>query len=299
MDRRRLQCFVALAEELHFHRAALRSGISQPGLSQQLRQLEEQLQVQLLHRSKRQVSLTRAGEVFLGEARKILNGMEQAVEITRQTDEGVIGQLQVGVTPSALFIILPEVLLRFQEVLPQVRVQVRQMTTAEQEAALLGDDIHVGLLHPPLDDRTLVCTELVQLPFKVVLSEANPLSRKAELTVKDLAEETFVMFPRGLGPRLYDEIIALCHHEGFSPRKIIEVAPAQSIVAMAACNIGVGFVASEVQQYERAHAAYRRLLGPAPRLTISVAHAGDGSVPLARQFAGIARDVATSHRRRF
>ncbi|MEF2549216.1 LysR family transcriptional regulator [Aurantimonas sp. E1-2-R+4] len=296
MDRRRLECFVALAEELHFGRAARRSGISQPGLSQQLRQLEEQMQVQLLHRSKRQVSMTRAGEVFLGEARKILRSMATAVELTRQTDDGLIGTLRVGTTPSALFITMPEILLRFHAVLPQVHVDVQQMTTDEQVVALRSGDIHVGLLHPPIDDGALRCDVLAELPFKVVLSEANPLAKKPSLTLADLAGETFILFPRGVGPHVHDHLIALCHNAGFSPRKIIEISPAQSIVAMAACNLGIGFVAAQVQHYDRAFATYRTLDSVTPRLRVAAAYPSQDAAPMAQQFVAIGAAALATYR---
>ena len=296
MDRRRLECFVVLAEELHFGRAADRSGISQPGLSQQLRQLEEQLQVQLLNRSKRQVSMTRAGEVFLGEARKILRSMETAVELTRQTDDGLIGNLRVGTTPSALFITMPEIVLRFRAMLPQVHVEVQQMTTDEQVAALGSGDIHVGLLHPPIDDPSLRCDLLAEMPFKVVMSEANPLAKKPTLTLADLARETFILFPRGVGPHVYDHLIALCHEAGFSPRKIVEISPAQSIVAMAACNLGIGFVAAQVQHYDRAFATYRTLQPVTPRLSVAAAYPANGAVPMALQFVAVGRAALAGYR---
>lgn len=292
MDRRRLECFVAVAEELHFNRAALRCHISQPGLSQQLRQLEKQLGVQLLYRSKRQVSLTHAGEVFLREARSILYMMHHATEVTRQTDQGLIGSLRIGTTPSALFIAMPEILAEFRRALPHVYLEVSSMTTAEQESALRAGLIHVGVLHPPLDDPSLVSIPLGELPFDVVLSTDNLLCRRPHLTMGDLAEEHFIMFPRAVGPRLYDHIIGLCQDAGFSPRKILEASPAQSIVAMAACNLGIGFVASRVQHYRRPQVEYRTLRGPAPRLTLGIAHAGEPVVPAVRQFIAAAHSVA-------
>lgn len=292
MDKRRLECFVALAEELHFHRAAARCHISQPGLSQQLRQLERQLQVQLLFRSKRQVSLTHAGAIFLSEARKLLQAMEQSVALTRQIDQGLLGSIHIGATPSALFVALPEIVARFRASLPKVHVQISQMTMAEQEDALKAGRIHAGLVHPPLADENLACASLGAIPFDLVLSTENPLAERTRLTMADLADETFILFPRALGPRLYDQIIALSQESGFSPRKIIEVSPAQSIVAMAACGLGIGFVASRVQHYQRAFAAYRRLEGAAPQLTLGIAHLADRPPPLVTQFLVLAQEAA-------
>ena len=296
MDQRRLQCFIVLAEELNFRRAADRCHISQPGLSQLLRQLEDELQVQLFYRDRRNVSLTPAGELFRQEAYKLLLQMTDIVDRARQIERGAIGELTIGATATALFVILPEITRRFAKALPKVALTIRSMTTADQERALRRGDIQVGLVHPPLEGTALVCRVISAIPFDVVLSDENPLSKKAVLTLKDLAQETFILFPRAVGPRLYDEIIALCHQEGFSPRKIIEAAPAQSIVAMAACNMGIGFVASRLQHYARPLATYRRLRGPGPRLTLGVIRASERISPTVEKFVDIATMVGASLR---
>ena len=291
MDRRRLECFVVLAEELHFGRAAARAGISQPGLSQQLRQLEDMLQVQLVARSKRQVALTRAGEVFLDEARKIIATMSGAVDLARWTERGLVGKLKIGTTPPALYIVLPEILLRFRTIYPDIDLDIRQMTTDEQVTALRVGDIHVGMLHPPVPDTALESDLLSEQPFEVAMSAVNPLAEKPSLQLTDLADETFIMFPRGSSPHSYDDIIARCHHSGFSPRKIIEMAPAQSIVASAACNLGVGFVAFEVQQFQRPQVVYHSLGKHAPMLQIAAAYPRGAATAAAMQFKKVARDV--------
>lgn len=291
MDKRLLQRFIALADELHFGRAALRSNISQPGLSQQIQQLETQLQVQLVSRSRRHVALTRAGEAFSMEARKILRSMDEAVRLARDVEGGTIGQLVIGATSPALFIILPEIIRRYREAMPGIRLSVRTITTAEQEDALRRGDVDVGLLHPPLDDPALPCAEILTTPFDVVMFEGNPLARRREIRLRDLARERFILFPRQVGPRLYDQIISMCQNEGFSPNDIIEAAPAQSIIGMAACGIGVGFVASGLQHFNRPHAVFRRLASPAPFLTISVATKEGAAAKPVTRFLDLAVEI--------
>jgi DNA-binding transcriptional LysR family regulator len=217
--------------------------------------------------------------------------MEEAVHLARQMDSGAIGQLIVGATAPALFIVLPEIVKRFNEILPRVEIVAHDMTTAEQETALRRGDIHVGILHPPLDDPSLACREIARTPFDIVLSESNPLARLPHLTMGDLKNERFVIFPRQIGPRLYDNIIALCHDAGFSPKEIVEASPAQSIVAMAACNIGIGFVASRLQHYARPLATYRRLEGAAPQLSLGAAYVSDNTSPALQKFLDVAAEV--------
>lgn len=291
MDKRRLLSFIALAEELHFERAAARSHITQPAISQQLMQLEEMIGVRLLYRNKRRVSLTRAGEVFLGEARKIVAEMDAAARLARQIDQGEIGQLTVGVTAPALYIAFPEIITRFRQALPNVHIVTRHMTTAEQEEALRAGEIQIGIVHPPLVDDDLTSEEIASLVFDVVLSESNPLASQSTLSLADLAHERFIIFPRLIGPRLYDTILTLCAEAGFSPEVVIEAFPAQSIVALAACNFGVGFIASDVQHFKRPLVTYRKLTGPAPRLTLGVAYRRDEASPLVKAFISAAHQA--------
>jgi Transcriptional regulator len=265
--------------------------MTQPALSQQLQQLEAELQVQLVHRNKRRVSLTRAGETFLVEARKILRQMAHAAELARQTDRGEIGQLSVGVTAPALYIVFPEVMHGFRTALPNVGVNVQVMTTAEQEAALRSGAIDVGIFHPPLDDQSLSSHLIARIRFNIVLCDRNPLAAHPELRLDDLSRERFIIFPRVIGPRLYDEIITLCQQAGFSPEVILEASPAQSIIALAAADFGIGLIASRLQQYDRPGVVYRPLHGPAPYLTLGVAFQGDDTSPAIRTFLDVAAAV--------
>jgi DNA-binding transcriptional LysR family regulator len=296
MDRRRLTSFLALCEELHFDRAARRCRLTQPAISQQLRQLEEQLGVKLLYRTKRSVSLTRAGATFMVEARRIVGQMDHAAELARRIERGEVGEIVVGVTAPALYIVFPEIVARFAALQPHARLVPREMTTFEQEEALRAGEIQVGILHPPLVDETLVCRDIASTPFDVVLCERNPLAGKPDLRLADLARERFILFPRRIGPRLYDAILAMCGEVGFSPETVMEAHPAQSIVALAAGNFGVGFIASDVQHFRRPLAVYRRLAGPAPRITLGVATRADDASPLTQAFIEAARTAGAEVR---
>ncbi len=131
-----------------------------------------------------------------------------------------------------MFIMLPEIMRLFHAKLPEVGLIVQEMTTTEQEAALRSGQIEAGIMHPPLDDGTLRCTAVAEIPFKLVLSDQNPLARQEILRIDDLAEQHFITFPRRIGPRLYDAILGMCQTAGFSPQIILEASPAQSIIAL-------------------------------------------------------------------
>lgn len=296
MDRRRLRSFITLAEELHFGRAAVRSNITQPALSQQLRQLEEELQVELVHRTKRMVSLTRAGEAFLIEARKIVGNMDHAIHLAREIGSGLSGQLIVGATAPALYIGLPAIIKRYKQVMPGMQVLVREMTTTEQEGALRSGDIDIGICHPPLDDASLMCVDIARLPFDIVMSESNPLAAKRTLRLRDLANESFIVFARAIAPNMYDRVIAMCQEQGFSPKVILEASPAQSIVGLAACGVGIGLIASELQHFAQPMAVFRNLTGPAPMLTLGASYSSESASIAIQNFVSVAKQIGRNLR---
>jgi DNA-binding transcriptional LysR family regulator len=292
MDSRNLQCFVAIAETGNFHRAAERCNISQPGISQQLLKLEQELKVDLVNRNSRQVSLTSAGAAFLPEAKRILENMELATNIARRVHQGLEGTLVIGSTASALFILLPEIIERFKARQPNIRVEVRHLTTAEQEVALERREIHGGICHPPVSNEKLQAEMLVTLPFSLVMPTDHKLAGRKTVHLRDLQNETAILFPRQVGPILYDSMIALFRQEGFLPERIVEASPVQSIIAMAACGTGVGFVASRVQRMQRRGAVFRDIAGPRPHITLGIAFPASGPGNLAAAFAECAKEVA-------
>jgi DNA-binding transcriptional LysR family regulator len=170
------------------------------------------------------------------------------------------------------------------------------MTTSEQEAALRSGSIDVGIFHPPLDDRSLSSHLIARMRFDIVLSDRNPLAGKPVLRLEDLSRERFIIFPRVIGPSLYDEIITLCQQAGFSPEVILEASPAQSIIALAAANLGIGLIASRLQQFDRPGVVYRSLEGPAPHLTLGVAYQSDDTSPAIRTFLNVAAAVGENVR---
>ena len=296
MNRTALDCFVALAEELHFHRAAQRCHMSQPAMSQQIRKLERELDVRLAHRTKRVVSLTRAGEVFLLEARKTIRQMELAAELAQRTDRGEIGQLTVGVTAPALFVVFPEIARRFRLLLPHVGLVVRELTTAEQEKSLMRGDIDVGIIHPPLDEPALRTEQIGRVAYQLALPEEHRLAQHGSVTLADLDGEPVVIFPRQIAPQIYDTVLALCQDAGFNLKIAMEAFPAQSIIALVASGVGMGFIASETQRLARAGVVYRPITGPVPHLTIGVAYHADGAAPAARTLLSAAHQAGRAMR---
>lgn len=291
MDSRQLECFIALAEELNFRRAADRCLLTQPSMSQQLVRLEEQLEAKLVHRTKRKVQLTRAGQVFLAEARKIHDDMRQAKRLVQMTERGEMGHITVGATVPAIYIVLASIIGKFRELLPGVGIVVQEMDMLKQEEELRSHRIDVGIVHPPLDDKSLQCETIAQLAFDVVIHRENPLAERASLTMKDLENEPLVIFSRKLSPKLYDKMIELCQESGFTPKNIIEAAPAQAIIAHVASGLGVGFIASDLQKFNHPQVVYRELSKAKPYLTLGIAYNDRELSPVIRIFRDIAVEM--------
>ena len=259
MELRHLQYFVAVAEELHFGRAAQRLNMAQPPLSQQIRHLEEELGVQLFQRTRRHVELTDAGQAFLQEARLTLAQAEHAVKIARQAGRGEIGKLTIGFVGSATYEALPSIIRNFQERYPDVELILRELTTTQQVHALHDKRIHIGILRPPINDDTLVLETLIKEPIVLALPENHPLSRQSSLTVEALAHEHFILFPRHLGPGLYDQIIGLCQQAGFSPQVTQEAIQMQTILGLVATGLGIALIPASAQHLRCTGVIYRRL----------------------------------------
>jgi len=264
MELRHLRYFITVAEELHFGRAAQRLHIAQPPLSQQIRQLEEELGVVLFHRTKRSVQLTDAGQVFLEEAKQVLIQAAQAVQAAQRASRGEIGQLVVSFVSSAAYNVLPKILQAFRARFPEVNLALHELTTDKQLQGLRDGWIDVGFLRPPIEDDTLSLATIFKESLVVALPEIHPLSRQPQVPLKALINEFFILFPRPLGPKLYDQIVGLCQQAGFSPNVVQEAIQMQTIVSLVAAEIGIALVPASVQNLQRRGVIYKAIQEATP-----------------------------------
>ncbi|MEH2382237.1 MAG: LysR family transcriptional regulator [Nostoc sp.] len=268
MELRHLRYFVTLAEELHFGRAAERLHIAQPPLSQQIRQLEKELGFELFHRTKRNVQLTEAGQVFLDEVQQIMRQLQQAIQVGRQTSRGEIGQLVVGFVSSAAYNILPTILRTFRSSVPGVSIELHELTTDQQLEWLREGRMDVGFLRPPVEENRFSCETIFQEPLMVALPEAHLLASQSNVCLTSLANEPFILFPRILAPGLYDLIISLCQQAGFSPKVAQEAIQMQTIVSLVAAEMGVAIVPASLQNLQRIGVVYKTLQEPMSKVAI-------------------------------
>ncbi len=291
MEFRHLHYFVAVAEELNFSRAAERLHIAQPPLSQQIRQLEAQIGFQLFHRTKRSVQLTAAGQIFLLEAQKLIQQLDRAVQIGRQASRGEVGQLVVGFVSSAAYSILPPILQAFRRSLPSVTLELRELTSNQQLQWLLNGQIDVGFVRPPVEVPEVESEVIFQEPLIVALPEFHPACNLTTVSVRSLANELFILFPRPLAPGLYDPIISLCQQAGFSPNVMQEALQMQTIVSLVAAEMGVAIVPASLENLQRTGVVYKPLLEATPIVEIALIWR-QNRTPTVQQFLQITRQVS-------
>jgi len=288
MELRQLRYFVAVAEELHFRRAAARLHMSQPPLSHQLRLLEDELGCPLMIRSRRRVELTPAGQAFLGEVRELLGGLDEAVQTARRIHAGRAGQLRISFVGSALLSLVPEVVKRYRASRPDVEVLLRERSTEEQLRDLRAGSIDVALVPLPVDAPDLRTEVLRRERAVAALPAAHPLAALKQVPVHRLGAEPLVMFPREQAPGLHDRLLAsLSGPDG--PPSVAQYAPeTQTIIGLVAAEIGVSLVQASVQRLALPGVTYRRVRG-APTIELAALLPAGETLPQAREFVDLAR----------
>lgn len=242
MELRHLRYFVVLAEELHFGRAARRLSISQPPLSFNIRQLEEDLGARLFERSSKQVNLTAAGAAFLVESRQILAQAVDARTLVGRIAAGLSGRLQLGFVASMLYRGLPQQLMRFQQDNPRTELVLRELNSGEQIEALRTGRLDAGFVHAPTVPSGLEGIEYLAEPFVCCLPENHPQAGRRHANLAALASEPLVLFARDVSPAYYERIVALCVDAGFTPAQRHEVRHWLTVVALVAAGMGVALV---------------------------------------------------------
>lgn len=294
MELRHLRYFVAVAEELHFGRAAERIHISQPPLSQQIRQLEEEIGVKLFHRTKRRVLLTHAGKIFLEEARQILDLSGRAVHSARRAERGEIGRLVIGLVGSATFSLAPPVLRSFRARFPDVELILRELTTDQQVDALQNGNIHIGFLRQPVRKDALHIETILRESFMVALATDHALTADSHVALELLAAEPFVMFSRQQGATFYDQVMKLCHQAGFSPKVAQESIQIPTILGLVSGGLGIAIVPASARNLQMTGVTYRTLTGVTQTTELAMAWRRDDESPVLMAFLNVAREFQAS-----
>jgi DNA-binding transcriptional LysR family regulator len=242
MDLKQLRCFVAVAEELHFGRAAERLHMASTALGRQIRVLEEDLDVRLFSRTTRSVVLTRAGAVFLDEARDILSRTKSAAHIARAAAAAQEDELRIGALDTAAADLLPNVLLGFRARYPHVRIQLLEWTTSKQLQGLVSGRLDIGFLRPPVNEPELQWEFLLQEKLLVAMPADHPLAAQRLVDLRSLLEEPLILPTRKARPCTYNLVMRYFEGVGVRPNVIQEAAEKQTIVSMVAAGIGLALV---------------------------------------------------------
>lgn len=261
MEFRHLRYFLALAEELHFGRAAQRLSISQPPLSLNIQQLEASVGARLFTRNSRGVQLTAAGQAFVPAARALLAQAGAAMREAREVAQGQAGELQIGFAGTLLYCGLPQVLQRFQASHPKLRLALRELSSSEQLAQLVRDRLDVGFVHtprvPPGFEQVLVASQ----PLVVCLPAGHALARKRQLALSALQGQALVVVSRAVSPDYHERILAECELAGWLPPVVHELRHWLSVVALVAQGQGAALVPAALAQSALAGAAFVPLQG--------------------------------------
>ena len=287
IDLRQLRSFVAVAEELHFGRAAQRLGMAQPPLTQQIQKLEGALGYRVFARQSRKTTLTEAGAVLLDEARRILLEVDQAIVHTRRAGRGETGQLTVGTPPSVMLTRLPAIIRKYRERFPAVRFVLREMSTSAIAAGLLAGTLDIGFLREVNACGALPLETILRESVVAVLPATHSLAAAPRLRLRQLAKEPFVLFPPQVGAAFYDKLISFCVDAGFTPRVLQEATQWQSVVTFVETGLGVSIALAGVQKFRWKGVVYRRLSGLETTVSVCWQNARDSGAIAA--FLNLAR----------
>jgi len=248
LDIRQLECFVAVAEELHFRKAGERLGLSQSALSERISALEHELGARLFFRTTRQVSLTQAGSEFVQDAKRILAEIERSVSNVRHTAESDLRHIRVSGVDQAISMLLPRVLLGFRKTDPNVHVQVLEISSSEQHSQeLIGHRTDVAFVRTPQEDDFITSELLHRQPVEVVLAETNPLSNSASLSASDIVDQPIVGYPKHARPILHEALWSGFRQIGAQPNIMCEIIDKSTLLQFVAHGLGIALAPAWVR----------------------------------------------------
>jgi DNA-binding transcriptional LysR family regulator len=291
-----LRYFVAVAETLHFGRAAERLHIAQPPLSQQIRRLEDELGVQLFQRTNRRVEVTEAGRLFLVEAARTLAQADRAAWVAVRAHRGELGRLVIGYMASAELSVFPRVLPAFRERYPDVKLTLQILAPREQLQRLRSGRLHVGFVRLPLSDRTLAIVPIWREPLVAVLPERHALARRPTVSLRELRDESFVIFPRRHAPGYYDSLMAIFRRADLAPKLVQESEKLQTILSLVAMGRGVALMPKCVTVLARTGIVCRPLQPRVPDTELGLVYDPANRSALVQTFVGLAKDILKKQR---
>lgn len=287
IELRQLRHFIAVAEELHFGRAARRLHMTQPPLSQSIQALEAQLGTALFARTRRSVALSAAGEALLPVALRILQQVGELPALVQKTAAGALGRLSIGFITVADYSVLPSVLREFGRTCPEVAIRLQEATTDVQLELLANGSLDVGFLIPPLPDKLkaeLDYRPVLTEPLMLALPEGSAPGAGKAVTLTQVAHLPLIIFPRHIAPRFYDLILDCFASAGITRRIGQEAIQMQTIVSLVSAGMGIALVPQSVSNLKRPGVEYRALQGTSPMVEVGLAWRRDNASPVLAAF---------------
>lgn len=262
IETRLLRQFIAVAEELHFHKAAIRLHMAQPPLSQAINRLEEKLGFSLFTRNKRGVKLTPAGVAFLEAAYRTLKELELGIEHARHVSDGIAGKLTVTAISIAYYESLLNTLRQFREAFPKVQLIIREMPSSNQAKALLSGEADIAFMRQlPMSTDIIESRLILDEQIVMAIPAGHPAAASTQVDLRDFAHEDFVFTPQTLGTGYHSQLIGLCEAAGFYPKVVQEAAQIHTLIGLVACGFGVALVPESIANSTlRDKVLFRRIL---------------------------------------
>jgi DNA-binding transcriptional LysR family regulator len=284
---RHLRYFAAVADELHFGRAAARLTLSQPALSVQVQQLEAIVGTRLLDRHSRLVTLTDAGRTLADAAARVLRDVDAAIDTARRAGMGEVGVLRLGFGPTLMLSTLAQVVRVYRQRHPGVRMDLRELATAEQMDALLRGDLDLGFVRGAETDPRLHVELFAREPLLIALNRDHAAAGQARVPLAVLSGEPWVLFPRAIAPQLHEQVMRLCRQAGFTPHVVQESREVYTTVGLVGAGIGVTIVPAAAQRMSWRGVVYK----PIPRASVrlSMVRPSGPARPVVEAFLAIAR----------
>lgn len=290
MELRHLRYFTALADELHFGRAANAVFVAQSTLSQQIQAFEDEIGVRLFDRSSGGVELTEAGRTFLPYARRVLREARRAESAAQAARDGLAGLLTITYEGTAMRSGLPTIIKAFRHQRPHGELDLVEQTTREQVDGLREEETDVGFLFLPINERGLRVHSLFTAPMVVVLPTGHRLAEQDTVPLRALEGEPHVIWARSGAPRIHDAYVRACHKAGFAPEIIQEIERGESFLGLVEAGLGVSIAHASNVQIQRPGVRYAEIVEPTVPLTLGLAHRHDDDSPLLERFLETVED---------
>ena len=288
-----LESFLVLARSLHFRKASEQLFLSQPALSRKIRRLEEKINGPLFIRTRRKVALTEAGRTLLPKARRLLEDAESTLAATQAAVEGKVGTLRIGFGIASVAEILPRTILRFRKNYPDVQLEMRDMSSPSQVAALLEAHLDVGILRMPVAHPELISVPLFR--ERLVLVSSAAMSHRVREGLAGFREKPFILIAHAVSATLHDQCLDLCRRAGFTPNVVQEASETFTILNLVRAGLGVSLVPSSAERMRVPGLHFHQVDEPLASWRIGVAwHRGSARHNLISRFIEIIRAVVAS-----